>query len=202
MQQAFQFYSFELELLTEVGLNSIVDGLAGKNKYNDDKGLTHFMPLIHTQDTEFLMVSDITSLDKIEASAIKHNSYEDELDDSYFMVEIRMKNKQLEIKPSEKHSLLLRKVVQDGHVDVVELGEATYMLANLIIEQMTVVRKVKVPDRFYMLSHTKVINFDMEKLPFVIINDKVKGFYLFNIKTCTYQMLLKAKSTRQGFCLK
>ena len=47
--------------------------------------------------------------------------------------------------PSDEHNSLLLSNIGGG--DVVELGEATYMLANLIIEDMKVVRTVEVPYR-------------------------------------------------------
>ena len=61
------------------------------------------------------------------------------------MLELIVKNGQLQIKPGEQKSLLLRNIF---YGDVVELCEATYMLANLIIEHMTVVRQVEVPSNF------------------------------------------------------
>ena len=114
------------------------------------------------------------------------------------MLELIVKNGQIQIKPSEHNSLLLlRNTIDKG--DVVELGEATYMLNNLIIEHMTVVRSLDIHWNNTMYSHAKVPKFDMETLPFVIFQSG--NFYLANIKTCTYQLLVKAKSFRPGFCL-
>ena len=58
-----------------------------------------------------------------------------------------------------------------------------------------------------MYNTIKVPGFDMEKLPFVISRmdeeqPGVDGFYLINIKTCTYQLLTEAKTYYPGFCLK
>ena len=53
----------------------------------------------------------------------------------------------------------------------------------------------------YMGSLTKVPQFDMDKLPFVIFSDGTTGFFIVNTKTCTFQQLVKAQTTGNGFCL-
>ena len=63
MRTKFHFYNSSLDLLTEVELNSIVDGLGY---------MTDFKPLVHQEDAEYEMISSIRYLDKIEASGIKH----------------------------------------------------------------------------------------------------------------------------------
>ena len=55
---------------------------------------------------------------------------------------------------------------------------------------MNVVRKVNV--YVYMYGHAKVPQFDIEKMPFVIFRG-AGGFYLVNIKTCTYQNLVNVE---------
>ena len=102
--------------------------------------MPQFKPLTHTQDTEYVLVSGIDDLDKIEARATNSYTGDHYYDLKRFMLELIVKDGQLQSKPS---SLLLRKFIGG---DMVVLGEATYMLGNLIIEDMTVVRKVKVPD--------------------------------------------------------
>ena len=57
-----------------------------------------------------------------------------------------------------------------------------------------------------MYSHAKVPRFDMENMPFVIFGGKrypESNFYIVNIKTCTYQLLVKTDkySRGSGFCL-
>ena len=128
---------------------------------------------------------------KVEARAT--NSYTGDGSNDRFMLELSVKNGQLQFKGSEHNSLLLKKI-RDG--DVVELGQATYMLNELIIENMNVVRKVG----YIGDNPTKVPQFDMEKLPFFIFMG-VEGFYLANIKTCIYQLLVKTKFKRSGFFL-
>ena len=86
------------------------------------------------------------------------------------MFEIIVKNGQLQIKPIEDHSLLLRNIAGPFvPINVVELGEATYMLNNLIIEQMKVVRQLETD--VDLLDLTKVPMFDIEKRPFVMFRD-------------------------------
>ena len=58
-----------------------------------------------------------------------------------------------------------------------------------------------------MRNHIKVLQFDMVTMPFVIVSKfqpnvmDPNGIYLVNIKTGTYQILVKASSEKPGFCL-
>ena len=157
--------------------------------------MIQFKPLTHTQDAEYVLVSEISDMAKIEARGA--NRYTGGHWNNVFMLELIVKNGQLQIKGSEHNSLLLSDI-DDG--DVVELGEATYVLTNLIIEHMTVVREVEVSES--MWNHSKVPLFDMEKMPFVIFLE-VEGICLVNIKTCAVQVLVKTheNSKGSGFCL-
>ena len=59
----FEFYNSSLDHLTNVKLDSIIDGMGGVYRYKS---------LDHQIDADYVMVTIITDLDKIEAQGIKH----------------------------------------------------------------------------------------------------------------------------------
>ena len=101
------------------------------------------------------------------------------------MIEVIVENEQFRFN-IEDNSLLLKKY---GLEFVVELAEGLYMMGKLIISNMTVVREVNID--IGMGDATKVTQFDMEKLPFIIaipeVFDSHTEFVLVNIKTGTAQ---------------
>ena len=100
------------------------------------------------------------------------------------MFEVSVNDRQLIFKPQEKNSLLLVKNVEEEFPNLLELADTTYMLHNLIIEQMTVVRQVDIQLASTMLNPIKVPYFDIEKMPFLIVLNQSK-ITLFNIETST-----------------
>lgn len=84
-KRAFNFYDSALELLTEVGTNSIIDGLA--------RDVALFKPQTHTQDTEYVLVTKVDDIGKIKARGT--NSYNGKGDINIFMIELIVKNGQL-----------------------------------------------------------------------------------------------------------
>ena len=135
MPTRFFFYDFEyLDIQSVVEGDSIVDGV---NCMSQFKPLTHTQ---HTSEPEFVIVSKVehSSMERIEARGTRSYTGKNFFD--WFMLEVVAKNGKFQIKPSENNSLFLKKIRMIAQV--VELGEATYLLGNLIIEDMNVVREV------------------------------------------------------------
>ena len=132
--QSIHLYSSSLDLLTNVLLNSFVDGLASEdtNGYNAI-GVTQFKPLVHQVDAEYAMISKIADLEKIEARGIKHVHDKSSTwrPTNYLMILLTFKNGQLQYKSLEDDSFLLKN--HDFESTFLELAQDMYMINNLII---------------------------------------------------------------------
>jgi len=69
--------------------------------------VTEFKPLVHQEDAEYVLVSRIADLKKIEARGVKHSHTGEGLY-TYVMIEMLFMNGQLQCKSLENNSLLLK----------------------------------------------------------------------------------------------
>ena len=74
------------------------------------------------------------------------------------------------------------------------------MLKHLMIEDFEVVGKFQIPDgRLYIFKPILIPFFDLETLPYVI-GMHTDGYYLFNLKQRSSQVLVKAGQRLEPFC--
>ena len=132
------------------------------------------------------MMAKVDNLSKIEAKGIKH--VHDGLGDIRFlMAELTTKDYYLEIECKSVYSnALLIKGIKDPHV--LELAKDLYLVKDLIVQQMNVVRKLQDSRS----DPIKLPFFSIDKFPFVIVRGYSK-VYLVNVKECTMWLLIKAK---------
>ena len=136
--QSIHLNNYNLDPLSKVSLNSFVDGLAGKDQFGRDTiGVNQFKPLVHQKNAEYVMLSNIADLWKVEDRGIKHftgprYSIHYKLGINHLMILLSFKNDKLRYKSLEDESFLVKKSKSyESHV--LELAQNMYMVDTFII---------------------------------------------------------------------
>ena len=130
---SYNFFSADLELILEVPIDQIADGL---------KSITQFKHCSEKKEVGFIQMAKIADLKKLKETAKRHKCTISEhlckqttVKSIFFMAFVMLKDDKPHVLcwPLEKNSMILH-FIEDPHV--LELSEDKYLVKNLIVQSM------------------------------------------------------------------